>query len=135
MIVVSACLAGVPCRYDGTSKPCPKVAQMVKEGEAIAVCPEQMAGMPVPRPPAEQREGRFIDKNGVDLTVQAERGALQALKMAQLAKCDKAILKSKSPSCGCGKVYDGTFTGTLIEGDGVFTRLLKQNGIQVSSQD
>jgi uncharacterized protein YbbK (DUF523 family) len=110
------------------------VAQLVKEGKAIAVCPEQMAGMPTPRPPAEQVDGRVISKDGTDMTAQFDRGAREALKMAQIAKCDKAILKSKSPSCGCGKVYDGTFTGTLIERDGVFARLLKLNGIEVVTE-
>jgi uncharacterized protein YbbK (DUF523 family) len=108
---------------------------MVKEGKAIPVCPEQMGGLSTPRPPAEQREGRVFAKDGTDVTIQTDRGAHEAFKMAQIAGCDKAILKSKSPCCGCGKVYDGTFTGTLIEGDGVFTKLLKQNGIVVVTED
>lgn len=135
MHLVSACLAGMPCRYDGQAKPCESVIELVKEGKAIPVCPEQLAGMPTPRPPAEQLDARIIAKDGTDVTLQYQRGAREALRIALIAKCDKAILKSNSPSCGCGKVYDGTFTGALIDGDGVLTQLLKQNGIEVVTEE
>lgn len=135
MYVVSACLAGIKCRYDGRSKPCEKVIQLVKEGKAIPVCPEQMAGLPTPRPPAERLGDKVVSEDGKDLTLQCQRGAMEALKIALIARCDQAIMKSKSPSCGCGKVYDGTFTRTLVYGDGVFTQLLKKSGISVSTEE
>jgi len=135
MHLVSACLAGIPCRYDGQAKPCQKVIDLVKEGKAIPVCPEQLAGMSTPRLPAEQLGARIIAKDGTDVTSQYQRGAREALRIALIAKCDKAILKSNSPSCGCGKVYDGTFSGTLVDGNGVFARLLKDNDIDVVTEN
>lgn len=135
MKIVSACLAGINCRWDGESRPCQKVVDLVKEGKAIPVCPEQLGGLTTPRTPAEQKEDRVFTKNGKDVTSQFERGAKEALKIALLANCEEAIIKSKSPSCGCGNIYDGTFSGKLIVGDGVFAKILKKNNIKVFSEN
>jgi len=135
MKIVSACLAGVKCRYDGESQPCDKILELVRNGEAIPVCPEQLGGLPTPRAQAEQQGAKVIAKDGADVTNEFHRGAIEVLNLAKLAGCKEAILKSKSPSCGSGVVYDGTFTGTLIEGDGVLVRMLKENGIKVFRDD
>lgn len=127
MIIVSACLAGVKCAWNGDARPCQQVIDLVKRGEAIPVCPEQLGGLTTPRPPAEQKGGRVFTRDGEDVTTEFERGARAALRIAKLAGCKEAILKSKSPSCGSGKIYDGTFSGKLIDGDGVFAKLLKKD--------
>ena len=135
MKVVSACLAGVGCRYDGKGKPFEKVQQLVKEGKAILVCPEQLAGLSTPRPATEIKEGKVVTKDGNDLTEIFEKGAFEALKIAQLAGCTEAVLKNKSPSCGCGKVYDGSFSGSLKEGDGIFAQLLKKHNFSIRTEE
>lgn len=135
MKIVSACLAGIKCRYDGEGKPCQKVLDLIKQGKAIPICPEQLGGLTTPRNPAEQKENKVFTKTGEDVTSQFENGAEESLKIALLANCDEAILKSKSPFCGCGKVYDGTFSGKLIDGDGVFAKILKKNNIKVISEN
>ena len=135
MKIVSACLAGINCRYDGGSKPNQKVIELVKKGQAIPVCPEQLAGLTTPRTPAEEKDGKIITKDGKDLTKEFQKGAQEALKLAKSSNCTEAILKSKSPTCGCGKIYDGSFTGNLIDGDGVFTKLLKENNIKVTTEE
>ncbi len=134
MKIVSACLAGIKCRWDGEARPCQKVIELVKQGKAMPVCPEQLGGLTTPRTPAEQKEDKVFTKDGKDVTAQFERGAEEALKIAKLVNCDGAILKSKSPSCGSGKVYDGTFSGKLINGDGVFAKILKKNNIKVFTE-
>ncbi len=135
MKVVSACLAGIRCRWDGEARPCQKIVELVKQGDAIPVCPEQLGGLTTPRTPAEQKGNKFFTKKGEDVTAHFERGAEEALKIALLANCDEAIIKAKSPSCGSGKIYDGTFSGTLINGDGIFAKLLKKNNIKVFTED
>jgi uncharacterized protein YbbK (DUF523 family) len=136
MKLISACLAGVNCRWDGESRPpLPKILKLLEDGEAILVCPEQLGGLSTPRTPSEQLGEKIIAKDGTDVTKQFQRGAEEGLKIAKLAKCNEAILKSKSPSCGSGKVYDGSFTGKLVDGDGVFTKLLKKNGIKVMTEE
>lgn len=97
--------------------------------------PEQLAGLTTPRTPAEEKDGKIITKDGKDLTKEFQKGAQEALKIVKLSNCKEAILKAKSPSCGCGKVYDGSFTGKLISGDGVFTKLLKENNIKVITEE
>ena len=137
MIIVSACLAGYRCRYDGKTVPDEEIVALVKSGGAIPVCPEVMGGLPCPRVPAERtKDGlRVVNREGGDVTEAFTSGAEEALRMAKLFGCEKAILKAKSPSCGCGQIYDGTFSGTLIYGDGVTAELFKENGIAVQVKD
>lgn len=130
-ILVSGCLLGVCCRYDGASKPHPGVLELAKRHELIPICPEQLGGLATPRPPAERQGSRIIARTGADVTEQYLRGAEEALKLHRLLGCDAAVLKERSPSCGSGEIYDGTFSGTLIAGDGVTAGLLKTNGISV----
>ncbi|MCL5011477.1 MAG: DUF523 domain-containing protein [Candidatus Marsarchaeota archaeon] len=135
MKIVSACLAGVSCRWDGKYKTNELIVKLISEGKAIPVCPEQLGGLTTPRMPAEQRGNKVFTKDGREVTKNFVKGAEEGFKIAKLCNCKEAILKAKSPSCGCGKIYDGTFTGNIISGDGVFTKLLKQNGIKVTTED
>ena len=137
MIIVSACLAGYRCRYDGKIVPDEEIVALLQSGGAIPVCPEMMGGLPCPRVPAERTEDglRVVTREGKDVTEAFTSGAKEALRMAKLYGCEKAILKAKSPSCGCGQIYDGTFSGTLREGDGVTAELFKENGITVQVKD
>jgi uncharacterized protein YbbK (DUF523 family) len=135
MIIVSGCLADLRCRYDGGAKPCAEVIRLVAEGQAIPVCPEQLGGLPTPRLPAEIRAGRVVRKDGVDVSAEFQRGAEDALKLAQLVGARLAILKARSPSCGAGRIYNGTFTGSVIEGDGVFAALCRANGLTVKTEE
>ena len=130
-ILVSACLLGVACRYDDRSKHYPGLEELMTRHTLIPVCPECYGGLPTPRPPAEQRGDRVITQNGLDVTVQYQKGAQEALKLARRYGCTWAILKERSPSCGAGTVYDGTFTHTQVPGDGITARLLAENGIHV----
>lgn len=132
-ILVSACLLGVCCRYDGRGNPSAQVLDLLNRDdlELIPVCPEQLGGLPTPRLPSERVEDRIINRAGEDVTDQFQRGAAGALRLARSYGCDVAILKERSPSCGCGRIYDGSFTGTLTEGNGVTTELLLSAGIQV----
>lgn len=131
MMIVSACLAGFPCRYDGKARPSTEIMELVKTGKAIPVCPEQLGGLPTPRPPCEIREGRVVDVAGADRTEAFRRGAQAVLELAKTYGATQAVLQNRSPSCGSGWIYDGTFSKTLTAGDGVTARLLKENGIQV----
>ena len=135
MLIVSGCLADLKCRYDGAAKPCEKVIRMVAEGKAIPVCPEQLGGLPTPRISAEIRGNKVIRKDGVDITEEFRRGAQEALKLAKLIGASTAILKARSPSCGSGQIYDGSFTGTLIVGNGVFAELCKNNGMEIKTEE
>lgn len=136
MILVSACLAGYPCRYDGRDNRRPDIVAMVRAGEALPVCPEQLGGFSTPRSPCElYGEERVLSSDGEDKTEAFLKGARAALELCRLYHIDQAILKARSPSCGCGLVYDGTFTGTLREGMGLCAGLLAQNGIEVSSRE
>ncbi len=137
MFIVSACLAGYRVRYDGKTVPNEAVVDLMKRGEAIPVCPEMLGGLPCPRTPSERTADgtRVRMRDGTDVTEAYQRGASETLRMARLYGCTHAILKAKSPSCGCGLIYDGTFSGTLREGDGVTAQLLKENGITVEVKD
>ena len=135
MMIVSACLAGFPCRYDGKAKPCAEAVELVRAGKAIPVCPEQLGGLPTPRPPCEIRSGRVIDTSGADRTESFHRGAQAVLTLAQTYGATQALLQNRSPSCGTGWIYDGTFSKTLTAGDGITARLLKENRIQVIGID
>lgn len=129
-LLVSACLLGVCCRYDGVSKSHPLAAALAERHTLVPVCPEQLGGLPTPRPPAERRDGRVVTQNG-DVTEQYRRGAEETLKLCRLLGCEAAVLKERSPSCGYGDIYDGTFSGTLTAGNGVTAELLSAHGIQV----
>ena len=129
-VLISACLLGVCCRYDGASKAYPGIEQLARQHTLVPVCPEQLGGLPTPRPPAERRGDRVVTRSG-DVTEQYRRGAEEALKLCKLFGCEAAVLKERSPSCGRGAVYDGTFTGTLTPGDGVTAELLASHGIPV----
>lgn len=130
-ILISACLLGIPCRYDGASKVQPWAEELARCHELVPVCPEQLGGLPTPRDPSERREGRVVMNTGADVTEQYRRGAEAALRLCRMLGCEAAILKERSPSCGHGTIYDGTFTGTLTDGDGVTAELLLRNGIPV----
>ena len=136
-IIVSACLLGRPCRYDGKSKPCGKVIALKERGdiEIIEICPEQLGGLPTPREPSEIQGDKVISRIGCDVTEAYERGAKEALKIALENGCSYAILKSRSPSCSPSGIYDGSFSGKLTGGMGVTARLFKENGITVVSED
>jgi len=134
-ILVSACLAGMYCRYNGETVPFEPVVNLVRQGLAIPFCPEAHGGLPTPRRPCEILEGRVVDTDGIDLTEEFERGAHEGLRLVRLAGCTEAVLKARSPSCGCGIIYDGTFTSTRIKGDGVFARLLKAQGVRIRTEE
>ena len=135
-ILVSACLLGTPCRYDGKSKPCEAGIRLKEKYELIPVCPEQLGGLSTPRAPSERNaDGEFINSNGENVTENYRRGADETLKIAKENGCTLAILKEKSPSCGVHKVYDGTFTGTLVNRMGITAFTLTANGIRVLSED
>ncbi|WP_418765050.1 DUF523 domain-containing protein [Mailhella sp.] len=133
--VVSACLAGTPCRYDGRSNLRPEIAELVRRGEAVPVCPEVLGGLPTPRTPSEQKNGRVVAATGEDVTDAFVSGAEAALYIAEEYGCCAAVLKARSPSCGCGRVYDGTFTHTLVDGDGLFAALLRKKGFQLFTEE
>lgn len=130
-ILVSACLLGTACRYDGKAKANEKVVGLLKKETLIPVCPEQLGGMTTPRLPSEIRGDRVVNEAGEDVTACYQKGAEEALKLAKLYGCSLALLKERSPSCGCGQIYDGTFSKNLTEGDGITAGLLKKNGIRV----
>ena len=130
-ILISACLLGVCCRYDGESKPIMQTVALMEQYHLIPVCPEQLGGLPTPREPSERQGDAVRTKSGADMTTQYRRGAEQALHLARLYGCRAAVLKERSPSCGSGEIYDGTFSGRLTPGDGVTAALLKENGIAV----
>ena len=138
MILVSACLVGLNCKYNGSNNFNEKVLNLVRDGKAILVCPEQLGGLTTPRLPSEIKviDGKkyVFMNNGNNVTKEYERGALEVLELAKKLGITKAILKSNSPSCGCGIIYDGTFTGNKIPGNGITTQLLINNGIEVITE-
>ena len=136
MYIVSACLAGIKCKYNGKDNKSAAIVKLVEEGKAISICPEVLGGLPTPRVPCEiikEDKGniKVMDKEGVDRTAEFLEGAKKALAIGKVVGAEVAILKANSPSCGCGLIYDGTFSGKLIEGNGVTTDLLAKNGIKV----
>ena len=132
-LLISACLLGTPCRYDGQSKPLdPGVLDALGEAYTlIPVCPECLGGLPTPRHPSERVGERVVMNTGEDVTDAYRRGAEAALSQAREHGCTLALLKERSPSCGSGQIYDGSFTGTLTRGDGVTAGLLKARGVEV----
>jgi uncharacterized protein YbbK (DUF523 family) len=142
MILVSACLLGINCRYDGKTVCKPELIARLRHGDLIPVCPEQLGGLATPRPPAEIQGGngqevltgkaRVINTRGEDVTPAFIRGAYEVLKIARLAGAEKCFFKGNSPSCGHGQIYDGSFQHRLRPGDGVTAALLKEHGFLVS---
>lgn len=135
MIFVSACLVGINCKYSGGNNYNEKIFNLVKEGKAIPVCPEQLGGLATPRDPAQIKviDGKrhVVTDKGIDVTENFEKGANEVLKLAKDLNIKKAILQPRSPSCGVNKIYSGDFDKKLIDGNGVTAELLKQNGIEV----
>ena len=134
-ILVSACLLGCACRYDGKSKPCYDVIALMDKHTLIPVCPEIYGGLSTPRSPSEIQGGAVVNKEGKDVTAEYEKGAKEALELANKFGCKIAILKAKSPSCGKGEVYDGSFSGQLTKGNGITAKLLMENGIEVFTEN
>ncbi len=134
-ILVSACLLGLCCRYDGGSRGCEKVMALRERHELIPVCGEQLGGLPTPRPACERAGGRVVSCEGVDRTAEYTLGAQQAALLYEILHCDCALLKARSPMCGRGQIYDGTFSGTLSEGNGVLAQLLEERGVRVYTED
>ena len=130
-ILVSACLLGIPCRYDGKSILNNDVLELAKSYRLIPVCPEVMGGLPVPREPMEIQDGRVMSRDGSDKTAAYRKGAYDALEIARRYGCRAALLKERSPSCGKGKIHNGKFDGGLIAGNGIAAALLLQNGVAV----
>ena len=136
-ILISRCLLGEPCRYDGQSRPVPGIRQLEHAGHIlIPVCPEEAGGLPTPRPPAErQQDGRVVNQAGEDVTAAYRKGAEIAVNLARQHECQAAILKAKSPSCGSGSIYDGTFSGHLTPGWGVAAERLCEIGLTVLDEN
>ena len=145
MILVSACLCGVNCKYNAQNNYNEKIYNLLEKGEAIPVCPEQLGGLTTPRACAEILGGegkdvllnkaKVINKDNMDITGSFIKGAMETLKIAKALKVEKAILKSNSPSCGRGVIYDGSFSNKKIKGNGVTAELLLQEGIEVITEE
>lgn len=135
VVAVSACLLGHACRFDGRSKPSAQVQSLSQHFRLLPICPEVAGGLPVPHPPCEIVDGsrpvRVVDESGRDVTREFHAGAAHCLEQLRDADCRVAVLKAKSPSCGSGRVYDGTFSGTLVPGWGVAAQLLRDAGVAV----
>ena len=136
-IIISACLLGFDCKYDGGNNRMEDaaIAALRKRFELIPVCPECCGGLPMPRTPSERLGDRVVSKTGADVSEQFKKGARAALGLARHFGIKTAILKANSPSCGSGTIYDGSFTGTLVPGDGVTAELLKKHGIKVTDEN
>ena len=130
-ILVSACLLGLGCRYDGQSKRNEAVLRLADRHALIPFCPEIYGGLPTPRLPAEIRNGHVVNRDGQDVTEAFQRGAQEALHLMKTLGCDCTLLQDRSPSCGCGQIHDGTFTDGLVAGDGLTAALLKNHGYRV----
>lgn len=143
--IVSACLAGIQCRYDQKHQKEDRILELVRNGKAIPVCPEQIGGLSTPRPPAEIEGGdgedvldgkaKVIDIHGNDVTEAFIQGAYETLKIAKEIGATEAILKERSPSCGSCMIYNGEFTGNKKPGSGVTAALLRRHQIQVRSEE
>ena len=144
-LAVSACLLGQRCRYNGEATPCEAIIERAKAEDAIPLCPECLGGLPVPRLPSEIQGGdgddvldgraKVVDKQGRDVTSAFIKGAEEALALCREAGVKEAVLKARSPSCGVGIIYDGSFSGQCIEGLGVTAALFKRHGIVLSTEE
>lgn len=145
MYLISACLCGLNCKYNGGNNLNPKIVELYNKGNCIAICPEHLGNLPIPRAPHEITGGdgkdvlsgkaRIISKTGEDNTEKFTAGAEKTLDIAKLFNADTAILKARSPSCGYGRIYDGSFKGKVVEGNGVTAELLAQNGIKILTEE
>ena len=136
-LLISMCLLGEPCRYDGKSVPLDgTIIEKLKEKYTlVTVCPEQEGGLPTPRIPAERQGKNVVRRDDVDVTAEYRKGAEVALSLCRRFGISIALMKAKSPSCGAGRIYDGTFSGTLTDGDGVTVSLLSGNGIKIFTEN
>lgn len=133
-MLISACLLGVECRYDGGGQVLPALDALMSRYELIPICPEQLGGLPTPRAPAERQGDRVGDREGRDVTEAFSRGAAQACHLARLYGARLALLKARSPSCGCGEIYDGSFSGRRIPGSGITAERLSAMGVAVYTE-
>ena len=136
-LLVSACLLGLRCRYDGASRPLPAetLAALKARWALVPVCPEQLGGLATPRESAERRDGGVFTASGTDVTAQYRRGAEQAAELARFFDCRTALLKARSPSCGVGAIYDGSFTRRLIPANGTAAEALRREGVQLWAEE
>ena len=135
IILISACLLGVRCRYDAGSRPNRKMLRLAKTVRLMPFCPEQLGGLPTPREQSERLKDRVVTITGKDVTVNFMRGARQTLLLAKIFNVKKAYVKARSGACGAEEIYDGSFSGNLIPGDGVTSELLRKNGIEIVAID
>ena len=135
-LLISACLLGTDCKYNGGNNALPEdvIAALERRFRLVPVCPERDGGLPTPRLPSERQGDRVRNRAGEDVTAAFRRGAELALETARREGCRTALLKERSPSCGSGLIYDGSFTGTVIPGDGMTAQLLKENGLTVTGE-
>ena len=134
MILVSACLVGKNCKYNGENNKNEKVLEFLADKEYITICPEVLGGLPTPRVPSEIKGDKVINKEGEDVTKSFVSGALKALEIAKEYNPELIILKAKSPSCGLGKIYDGSFSNTLKDGNGIACQMLIDNGYKIITE-
>ena len=135
MKLCSGCLLGIRCRYDGESRPHKRVSALAEKEVLIPVCPEQLGGLPTPREVCEKKGKKALTESGADVTENLKRGAEEVLKLAKIFRVKEVILKQRSPSCGYGMIYDGSFSGRVVKGAGFTASLLAKNGIKVITEE
>lgn len=133
-LLISACLLGRNCKYNGGNNYTPAVEALKERYELVPVCPECFGGLPIPHEPSERVGDRVLSRTGQDVTAQFLSGAERTLEKAREAGCTLALLKERSPSCGCGAIYDGTFTGAVVPGNGVAAELLLKSGVKICGE-
>jgi len=134
-VLISACLLGVRCRYDGKGNGMQRLEELMQLAQLVPVCPEILGGLETPRVPCERRNGRVYNRDGADKTAAFERGAQEALRIGEIFGARYALLKQRSPSCGTREIYDGSFSGARIPGEGVAAQLLRQHGYAAFGED
>lgn len=134
-VIVSACLLGINCKYNGGNNYNQKVVDYLRDKEYLVICPERMAGLSIPRKAIEIRNGKVVDEDGIDITNNINQANCDLLKLIDTFHPSLAILKAKSPSCGYKKIYDGSFTHTLIQGNGKSAELIHQKGIKILTEE
>ena len=130
-LLISACLLGRNCKYNGGNNYTPRVEELKAGFDLVEVCPECLGGLPTPHDPSERVGDKVLSKTGADVTAAFRRGAEETLAIARREGVKRAVLKERSPSCGCGAIYDGTFTGTVVPGSGVAAELLLSHGVEI----